>query len=169
MSGIQDALNAIDDAIDALREKRAAITDANEKDTINDEILDLQAQREVINDAELGKQAQLVADATADLEDIVKAAQAGPLDATLAKLRDAASRLKTAQQALSAPGPAPTPVVPPAPTPVVPPAPTPVVPPAPQPQTGPSAAPGDFTDLLRRAMDQFGMTSRSLRAGTAAM
>lgn len=33
----------------------------------------------------------------------------------------------------------------------------------------PTPAPGDFTNLLRRAMDELGMASRSLRAGTAAI
>ena len=162
MSGRDDALNAIGTAIDALREKRAATTDANEKDTLNNQISDLEAQREAINDAKLGDRAQLVADAAAALDDIVKAAEAGPLDAPLAKLHDAVASLKTAQQELSAPEPQAedkTDAARPAP------APAPVAPPVSAPQT----APVDFTDLLRRAMDQLGMASRSLRAGTAAI
>ncbi len=103
MSETDDARNALGIAIDALRTRRATTSDTEEKDAINDQIDDLEAQRALLNETDLASSARAVADATMALEAGVKAAQAGPFDAHLASLHDAITRLQTAQMTLTAP------------------------------------------------------------------
>jgi lysozyme family protein len=118
MSASDDARHSINVAIDALRTRRAAILEAAEKAAINDQIEDLQAQRDMLNEADLAGSAQAVADATAAIQASVTAAQAGPFDAQLQALRTTIADLQTTQAAMLAPnrmartGAAPPPAAP---------------------------------------------------------
>jgi lysozyme family protein len=84
-----------------LQTRHGATSDAAEKDSINDQIVDLQAQRGLLNEADLAGSAQAVADATATLEASVKAAQAGPFDSFLSNVHTATAKLQTAHAELS--------------------------------------------------------------------
>jgi lysozyme family protein len=104
MSAIDTARNAVNLAIDALVTRRRATSDPTEKDGINAAIEELQAQRSALDQSELAEAAQAVAMVTRVLQEYVKAAQAGPLDAGLATLKSSIGDLQTAQTELFTPG-----------------------------------------------------------------
>jgi lysozyme family protein len=88
------ARNAIDAAIEALMTRRGTTSDANEKATINNSIIELQDQRDALDGADLDAAARAVASATAALGDSVAAARVGPFDSYLAAMHTAIGTLQ---------------------------------------------------------------------------
>ena len=100
MSGIYDAQNAINTAIDALVARRTATSDAGEQAQILDAIRQLQAQRAALDQQELAAAAQAVGDAARRVEGFVASARGGPFDGCVAALESAVDRLKGAEASL---------------------------------------------------------------------